>query len=127
MTQVESTTAFAPPAERLEGAAPGAWGGTLPLAGYLTVRRMGFGSMQLTGRGVWGEPADHGAAIAVLQRAVELGGDFIDRAGARRPAGESGASRRTMARRSRSCSGRWSSASISSIRQTPTVRKWRSG
>jgi len=85
MTQVESTTAFAPPAKRLEGAAPAAAGGTLTLGGDLTVRRMGFGSMQLTGKGVWGEPADHGAAIAVLQRAVELGVDFIDTADAYGP------------------------------------------
>jgi len=85
MTQVESKTAFAPPAKRLEGAAPAAAGGTLTLGGDLTVRRMGFGSMQLTGKGVWGEPADHGAAIAVLRRAVELGVDFIDTADAYGP------------------------------------------
>jgi pyridoxine 4-dehydrogenase len=86
MTQVKSTTAFAAPAKRLEeGAAPAAAGGTLTLGGDLTVRRLGFGSMQLTGKGVWGEPADHDAAIAVLQRAVELGVDFIDTADAYGP------------------------------------------
>src|SRR6202040_329573 len=85
MTQAESTTAFAPPAKRLEGAVPAAAGGTLTIGGDLTVRGMGVGSMQLTGKGVWGEPADHGPAIAVLQRAVELGVDFIDTADAYGP------------------------------------------
>jgi len=36
------------------------------------VHRLGFGTMQLTGPGVWGEPADHAGAIAVLRRAVAL-------------------------------------------------------
>jgi pyridoxine 4-dehydrogenase len=85
MAQVESTKSFAPPAQRPEGEAPAAAGGTLTLDGDLTVRRMGFGSMQLTGKGVWGEPADRGAAIAVLRRAVELGVDFIDTADAYGP------------------------------------------
>jgi pyridoxine 4-dehydrogenase len=48
--------------------------------GDLTVHRLGFGSMQLTGPGVWGPPKDHDEAIRVLQRAVELGVDFIDTA-----------------------------------------------
>ena len=45
-----------------------------------TVHRMGFGAMQITGPGIWGPPADHDGAIAVLRRAVELGVDFIDTA-----------------------------------------------
>lgn len=53
--------------------------GTLAL-GDLTVNRLGFGAMQITGRGVWGQPPDHDSAIAVLRRAVELGVDFIDTA-----------------------------------------------
>ncbi len=53
--------------------------GTLQLGG-LTVHRLGFGTMQLTGPGVWGPPADHRGAIQVLQRAVELGVDLIDTA-----------------------------------------------
>ena len=53
--------------------------GTLPL-GTLEVHRLGFGSMQLTGTGVWGPPADHDGAIRVLRRAVELGVDLIDTA-----------------------------------------------
>jgi pyridoxine 4-dehydrogenase len=48
--------------------------------GTLTVHRLGFGTMQLTGNGVWGPPRDHGGAIRVLRRAVELGVDLIDTA-----------------------------------------------
>lgn len=46
----------------------------------LTVRRLGFGAMRITGPGIWGEPADRGTAIDVLRLAVELGVDFIDTA-----------------------------------------------
>jgi pyridoxine 4-dehydrogenase len=46
----------------------------------LTVNRMGFGAMRLTGRGIWGPPKDRAEAIRVLQRAVELGINFIDTA-----------------------------------------------
>ena len=48
--------------------------------GGKTVHRLGFGAMQITGPGVWGPPADHEGAIAVLRRAVELGVDFMDTA-----------------------------------------------
>ena len=54
--------------------------GTFTLGGDLTVSRLGFGSMQLTGEGVWGYPKDIDGAKAVLKRAVELGVDFIDTA-----------------------------------------------
>ena len=53
--------------------------GTVTL-GELTVRRLGFGAMRLTGAGVWGPPKDRAGALAVLRRAVELGVDFIDTA-----------------------------------------------
>jgi pyridoxine 4-dehydrogenase len=53
--------------------------GTLAL-GDLTVRRLGFGAMRITGDGVWGPPDDHDEAIAVLRRAVELGVNLIDTA-----------------------------------------------
>jgi pyridoxine 4-dehydrogenase len=53
--------------------------GTLTL-GSFTVHRLGFGTMQLTGSGVWGPPDDHDGAIAVLRRAVELGVDLLDTA-----------------------------------------------
>lgn len=46
----------------------------------LTVRRLGFGAMRITGPGVWGDPVSRETAIAVLRRAVELGVDFIDTA-----------------------------------------------
>ncbi|WP_017935640.1 aldo/keto reductase [Nocardioides sp. Iso805N] len=48
--------------------------------GDLTVHRLGFGSMQLTGPGVWGDPKDPDEAVRVLRRAVELGVNFIDTA-----------------------------------------------
>ena len=50
------------------------------IGGDLPVRRLGYGAMQLTGPGVWGEPRDHGEAIRVLRRAVELGVTLIDTA-----------------------------------------------
>ncbi|MEU9207078.1 aldo/keto reductase [Streptomyces sp. NPDC048415] len=54
--------------------------GTFPLGGDLPVRRLGYGAMQLTGPGVWGEPKDPDEAVRVLRRAVELGVNFIDTA-----------------------------------------------
>jgi pyridoxine 4-dehydrogenase len=54
--------------------------GTFAIGGDLRVHRLGFGAMQLTGPGVWGEPADRAQAIAVLRRAVELGINLIDTA-----------------------------------------------
>jgi aryl-alcohol dehydrogenase-like predicted oxidoreductase len=54
--------------------------GTLTLGGELTVNRLGFGAMRITGDGVWGPPKDPKAAQAVLRRAVELGVNFIDTA-----------------------------------------------
>jgi pyridoxine 4-dehydrogenase len=53
--------------------------GTFEL-GDLTVRRLGFGAMRITGEGIWGEPPDREGALAVLRRAVELGSDLIDTA-----------------------------------------------
>ncbi len=54
--------------------------GSFSLGGDLPVRRLGYGAMQITGPGVWGDPVDRDGAIAVLRRAVELGVDFIDTA-----------------------------------------------
>ncbi len=48
--------------------------------GDLSVRRMGFGAMRITGQGIWGPPKDKVEAISVLRRAVELGVNFIDTA-----------------------------------------------
>lgn len=53
---------------------------TIDLKDLGTVHRLGFGAMRIVGDGVWGEPADRQAAVAVLRRAVELGVDFIDTA-----------------------------------------------
>jgi aryl-alcohol dehydrogenase-like predicted oxidoreductase len=55
-------------------------GGVFQLGGDLPVNRLGYGAMQLTGPGVWGDPADPAGAVAVLRRAVELGVNFIDTA-----------------------------------------------
>ena len=54
--------------------------GTIEIGGDLVVRRMGFGAMRITGRGIWGEPPDAGRAEATLRRVVELGVNFIDTA-----------------------------------------------
>jgi pyridoxine 4-dehydrogenase len=54
--------------------------GTIGIGGDLTVNRLGFGAMRITGRGIWGEPPDRDAAKAVLRRAVELGVNLIDTA-----------------------------------------------
>jgi len=59
---------------------PAADSGTIDLGGELTVNRLGFGAMRLTGEGIWGPPKDPATAIAVLRRAVELGVNFIDTA-----------------------------------------------
>lgn len=54
--------------------------GTFDLGDGLTIHRLGYGAMRITGDGIWGDPDDHDASIRVLQRAVELGTDFIDTA-----------------------------------------------
>jgi len=54
--------------------------GTIDVGGDLTVNRLGFGAMRITGDGIWGDPPDREEAKAVLRRAVELGVNFIDTA-----------------------------------------------
>jgi aryl-alcohol dehydrogenase-like predicted oxidoreductase len=54
--------------------------GTFTFGGDLTANRLGFGAMQLTGEGIWGEPKDRDECIRVLRRAVELGVTLIDTA-----------------------------------------------
>jgi pyridoxine 4-dehydrogenase len=54
--------------------------GTITIGGDLTVNRLGFGAMRITGRGVWGAPPDLDEAKAVLRRAAELDVNFIDTA-----------------------------------------------
>jgi len=52
----------------------------LTIGGDLIVRRMGYGAMRITGKGIWGPPRDKGEALRVLKRAIELGVNFIDTA-----------------------------------------------
>src|ERR1700758_444591 len=54
--------------------------GTVTLGNELSVHRLGYGAMRLTGPGIWGPPRDLKAALAVLRRTVELGVNFIDTA-----------------------------------------------
>ena len=68
-------------ARNLEGmTTPAAPSGTFRLGGDLTVNRLGYGTMQLPGPGVWGDPRDPDEAVRVLRRAVELGVNFVDTA-----------------------------------------------
>ncbi|WP_158828037.1 aldo/keto reductase [Mucilaginibacter lacusdianchii] len=53
---------------------------TFSIGGDLTVNRLGYGAMRITGEGIWGPPKNHNEAIRVLKRAVELGVNFIDTA-----------------------------------------------
>jgi pyridoxine 4-dehydrogenase len=54
--------------------------GDVSLGGKVSVHRIGFGAMRLTGEGIWGPPKDRQAALSILRRAVELDIDFIDSA-----------------------------------------------
>jgi aryl-alcohol dehydrogenase-like predicted oxidoreductase len=54
--------------------------GTFAIGGDLTVNRLGYGAMRITGKGVWGPPADRASALATLRRTVELGVNLIDTA-----------------------------------------------
>jgi pyridoxine 4-dehydrogenase len=59
---------------------PASAAGVIIIGGDLTVNRMGFGAMRITGKGVWGPPENKAAALATLRRAVELGVNLIDTA-----------------------------------------------
>lgn len=63
-----------------EGTLSAASAGSFRLGGDLNIHRLGYGAMQLTGPGIWGDPKDPAEAVRVLQRAVELGVNFIDTA-----------------------------------------------
>jgi len=80
-------TVGAAPAAAVQTARMNAAGaaGALTIGGDLRVNRMGFGAMRITGPGIWGEPKDPAEARRVLQRAVELGVNFIDTADAYGP------------------------------------------
>lgn len=54
--------------------------GSFSIGGQISVHRLGFGAMRLTGRGIWGEPADHAEALRTLKALPELGVNFIDTA-----------------------------------------------
>jgi aryl-alcohol dehydrogenase-like predicted oxidoreductase len=54
--------------------------GVFTIGGDLTVNRMGYGAMRITGQGIWGPPADKAAALATLRRTIELGVNLIDTA-----------------------------------------------
>ncbi|GAA5144673.1 aldo/keto reductase [Pseudonocardia eucalypti] len=64
---------------------PAAASGEIRLGEAVSVTRLGYGAMQLTGPGVWGPPADHDESVRVLRRAVELGVNLIDTADAYGP------------------------------------------
>jgi pyridoxine 4-dehydrogenase len=59
---------------------PRSYGGEITIGGDMTVRRMGFGAMRVTGKGIWGEPPDHAAAVALIRHVVDSGVNFIDTA-----------------------------------------------
>ena len=70
----------------MTNATPAQGSGTIDVGGDLTVNRMGFGAMRITGKGIWGDPPDRDVAKAVLRRVVELGINFIDTADSYGPA-----------------------------------------
>ncbi len=82
LTALSGTPGRPRAAER--GPAAGA-AGTFLLGGDLTIRRMGFGAMRITGAGIWGEPPDPDGARKLLRRVVELGVNLIDTADAYGP------------------------------------------
>ncbi|MBD2756104.1 aldo/keto reductase [Spirosoma validum] len=66
--------------EQPAGSLLAAQAGTLTIGGDLTVNRMAYGAMRITGDGIWGPPKDHDEAIRVLKRTLDLGINFIDTA-----------------------------------------------
>src|SRR5260370_39820173 len=64
----------------MSGQPSAAGAGTITIGGDLTVNRLGFGAMRITGAGIWGDPPDRERAKAALRRAVELEVNFIDTA-----------------------------------------------
>ncbi|MFZ0646248.1 MAG: aldo/keto reductase, partial [Candidatus Acidiferrales bacterium] len=67
------------------GPGPAAKAGEFLIGNDLRVVRLGFGAMRITGKGIWGEPADRAECVRVLRRAIELGVNFIDTADAYGP------------------------------------------
>jgi aryl-alcohol dehydrogenase-like predicted oxidoreductase len=73
-------------AKQSSGELPAARSGEFRIGGDLSIYRLGYGAMRITGKGIWGEPKDRNEAINVLRRAVELGINFIDTADSYGPA-----------------------------------------
>src|ERR1700753_366146 len=84
--------------------------------GDLTIHRLGFGAMRITGSGIWGEPSDPDTCRKVLRRAVELGVDFIDTATLMAPKSASASSERPLRRTSRAWSSPPKQASLVRVR-----------
>ncbi|RIV19324.1 aldo/keto reductase [Fibrisoma montanum] len=61
-------------------AQPATQSGTFTIGGDITINRLGYGAMRITGDGIWGPPKDHDEAIRVLKRTLDLGINFIDTA-----------------------------------------------
>ena len=61
-------------------AQPATQSGTFTIGGDITINRLGYGAMRITGEGIWGPPKDHDEAIRVLKRTLDLGINFIDTA-----------------------------------------------
>ncbi|MHB8416387.1 MAG: aldo/keto reductase [Acidiferrobacteraceae bacterium] len=59
---------------------PRTFGGEITIGGDLTVRRLGFGAMRITGEGIWGPPTDRAGAVKLIRHVVESGVNFIDTA-----------------------------------------------
>jgi aryl-alcohol dehydrogenase-like predicted oxidoreductase len=72
--------------KREERSLAAAKSGQFKIGGDLTVNRLGFGAMRITGKGIWGEPKDRDEAIRVLRAGVDLGINFIDTADSYGPA-----------------------------------------
>src|SRR5258708_18027223 len=66
--------------ESMSGQPDASAAGTISIGGDLTVNRLGFGAMRITGEGIWGEPPNRDEAKAALRRAIELNVNFIDTA-----------------------------------------------
>jgi pyridoxine 4-dehydrogenase len=63
-----------------KSATPRAFGGEINIGGDLNVRRLGFGAMRITGKGIWGPPPDRPAAVKLIRHVIESGVNFIDTA-----------------------------------------------
>jgi aryl-alcohol dehydrogenase-like predicted oxidoreductase len=85
MSAFAAAAASAQPATTPRGTPRADAAGTLRVGGDLSVSRLGFGAMRITGAGIWGEPQEPAEARRVLRRAIELGVNFIDTADAYGP------------------------------------------